>query len=187
MINTKQNRRNQGQETITREELIGIFFLLGPWGAKFWFWLRFFLFMLHLNMQASIACILGLVTCYLNENNMAASAGVVAPKGAVLLFGLKNQCGPSRNFHGFSTISWGGPYCTSLVICCGPSHHFPGLSTISWGEDLVQALWFCWSIFFARVLNKFGLKGSTYARENKVTYAGRLSLYHPNKVIWQWE
>ena len=88
---------------------------------------------------------------------------------------LKNQCGSSRHLPRFSTISWGGPSCTSLVICCGPSHHFPGFSTISWGEDLVQALWFCWSIFFARVLvevqflgYKFGLKGSTYTQENTV-------------------
>ena len=88
---------------------------------------------------------------------------------------LKNQCGPSRHLLRFSTISWGGLSCTSLVICCGPSRHFPRFSTISWGEDLVQALLFCWSIFFARVLvevqflgYKFGLKGSTYTRENTV-------------------
>ena len=74
---------------------------------------------------------------------------LMAPKGAILLVVLKNQCGPSR--------------------------HLPGFSTISWGEDLVQALWFCWSIFFARVLvevqflgYRFGLKGLTYTRENTV-------------------
>ena len=98
---TKQNRKNQGQETIIKEEVIGIF-----------------------SFQ------------YL-----------VASKGTILLVVLKNQCGPSRHLPGFSTISWGGPSCTSLVICCGPSHHFPGFSNISWEEDLVQALWFCWSIF----------------------------------------
>ena len=99
----------------------------------------------------------------------------MAPKGAILLVVLKNQCYPSSHLPGFSPVGWGGPSCTSLVICCGPSRHFPGFSTISWGEDLVQALWFCWSVFFARVLvevqflgNKFGLKGSTYTRENKV-------------------
>ena len=99
---------------------------------------------------------------------------LVAPKGAIWLVVLKNQCGPSCHLPGFSIISWGGPSCTSLVICCGPSRHFPRFSTISSGEDLVQA--FCWSIFFACVLvkvqflgYKFGLKGSTYTRENTVT------------------
>ena len=29
-------------------------------------------------MQASIACVLGLVTCHLNQNNMAASAGAAS-------------------------------------------------------------------------------------------------------------
>ena len=88
---------------------------------------------------------------------------------------LKNLCVPSRHLPRFSTISWGGPSCTSLVICCGPYCHFPGFSTISWAEDLVQALWFCWSIFFARLLvevqflgYKFGFKGSTYTWENTV-------------------
>ena len=92
-----------------------------------------------------------------------------------MLVVLENQCGPSHHLPRFSTISWGGPSCTSLVICCSPSRHFPGLSTINWGEDLVQALWFCWSVFFACVLvevqflgYKFGLKGSSYTRENMV-------------------
>ena len=99
----------------------------------------------------------------------------MAPKGAVLLVVLKNQCGPSHHLPGFSTISWGGPSCTSLVICCGPSCHFPRFSTISWGEDLVQALWFCWSVFLTCVLvevqflgYRFGLKGSTYTRQKTV-------------------
>ena len=104
---------------------------------------------------------------------------LVAPKGAISLVVLKNQCGPSRHLPGFSTISWGGPSCTSLLSCCGPSRHFPGFSTVSWGEDLVQALWFCWSVFFAHVLvevqflgYKFCLKGSTYTRENTVVLLG---------------
>ena len=58
---TKINRRNQGQETIIKEEVIGIFFF---------------------NIII-----------------------LVAPKGAVLLVVLKNQCGPSRHLPGFSTIS----------------------------------------------------------------------------------
>ena len=111
----------------------------------------------------------------------------MACKGAVLLVVLKNQCGPSCHLPGFSTISWGGPSCTSLVICCGPSCHFPRFSTISWGEDLVQALWFCRSIFFTcawvevQFLSyKFGLKGLTYTRENTVI----ISLYQKQFYVW---
>ena len=37
--------------------------------------LEFFLVHAYLNMQTSITCILGLVTCHLNQSNMAASAG----------------------------------------------------------------------------------------------------------------
>ena len=40
------------------------------------FW-HFFLITSYLNMQASTACVLGLVTCDLNQNNMAASAGQI--------------------------------------------------------------------------------------------------------------
>ena len=35
-------------------------------GSGSFFW-NFFLFTSHLNMQASISCVLGLVTCHLNE------------------------------------------------------------------------------------------------------------------------
>ena len=112
---TKQNRRNQGQETITKEEVIGIFFLLRPWGTKFRFRLRFFLFMSHLNMQASIAHILDLVTCYLNQNNMAASAGVVVLNSSfwmteTLVIVVVDLLLPLAALGNFKILIWGGYY-----------------------------------------------------------------------------
>ena len=76
VIDQYLSRPISGPNTIMRKGRLAVVFLLGLWDTEIRFRLRFFFFFTsYLNMQASIACVLGLVTCHLNQSNMATSAG----------------------------------------------------------------------------------------------------------------